>query len=228
MRTLVLLSGGMDSTTALFQAISQLETVSAVSFDYGQRHKKEIEAAKRICDTLMVNHTVLDLTGAFAAFRGSALTGTGDVPHGHYEDESMKRTVVPNRNMTLLSLAAGLAISIQADRIVYAAHAGDHAIYPDCRPEFYEAVAKAVELGNYDPPKLEAPFINMTKADIVTVGNKIGVPFKLTWSCYEGGDTHCGQCGTCQERRAAFIEAGVKDPTIYSPEGLQAVPEVKL
>ena len=227
-KTLILLSGGVDSTTALCQAVSNLEKVSAVSFDYGQRHRKELESAKSICNLLSIQHTVLDLKGAFAAFKKSALTGNGDVPYGHYEDNSMKKTVVPNRNMILLSLATGVAISNGIDQVVYAAHAGDHAIYPDCRPEFYTAVASAVKAGNYDPPELKAPFIEMTKADIVKVGEKLGVPFRKTWSCYEGGEVHCGRCGTCQERRAAFIEAGVKDPTLYDPEGLIEVPEVRM
>ena len=214
---LVLLSGGMDSATAVALAISQGKQVETVSFDYGQKHSKELEAAKAIAEhyQIQASHITLDLTGAAAAFRGSALTGGGDVPEGHYEDESMKKTVVPNRNMIMLSLAAGLAVSRSVPEIMYAAHAGDHAIYPDCRPEFAAIVAAAIRIGNYEGPQLRTPFIEMSKADIAGIGNRLGVPFEKTWSCYVGGNLHCGKCGTCVERREAFELAHVPDPTMY-------------
>lgn len=220
-RTLVLLSGGMDSTTAVAKHVAMNHEVSAVGFNYGQRHSKELDAARAVADHYKIDLTILDLTGAASAFAGSALTGGEDVPLGHYADESMKKTVVPNRNMIMLSLAAGLAISRGIGRVVYAAHAGDHAIYPDCRPEFLQAVDRAISLGNYDGPLIEAPFIVMTKGDIASFGYKLMAPFELTWSCYKGEKYHCGQCGTCVERREAFEQAGVLDPTVYyAPPGM--------
>lgn len=218
-RVLVLLSGGMDSATAVavFQTVGNV--VETVSFNYGQRHNRELLAAKAISDHYQVKHHVLDLSGAQAAFQGSALTSPEiEVPHGHYEDGSMKLTVVPNRNMIMLALATGLAISRGMKHIVYGAHAGDHAVYPDCRPEFYEAMQDAISKGNYEDnaPKLIAPFIDKTKADIAKMGSGLNVPFEMTWSCYEGNDVHCGQCGTCVERIEAFELAGVEDPTQYA------------
>lgn len=220
--TLVLLSGGMDSAVALADTIDREGSAAAVSFNYGQSHNRELESAKlvaayyrRLGKGKILEHFVLDLTGAGAAFKGSALTGTGNIPEGHYESESMKRTVVPNRNMIMLSLASGLAIANNLTRVVYGAHAGDHAIYPDCRPEFYEAVQQAVKLGNYDGPTLQAPFIDLRKEDIVKRGLELGVPFEMTWSCYKGGAMHCGRCGTCVERKEAFELAGAVDPVHY-------------
>lgn len=220
--TLVLLSGGMDSAVAFANAINENGKASAVSFNYGQKHSKELESAKLLTSyyrsldkSSVVNHFILDLTGAADAFKGSSLTGGGSVPDGHYADESMKKTVVPNRNMIMLSLAAGVAIANGLDAVVYGAHAGDHAIYPDCRPEFYAAVSESVKLGNYDPPELLAPFIEMTKSDIAELGLQLQVPFHLTWSCYKGGSIHCGTCGTCTERKEAFELLGVKDLVEY-------------
>jgi 7-cyano-7-deazaguanine synthase len=214
-KTLVLLSGGMDSSTAVGWAKRNSDLVEAVSFNYGQRHSKEIQAAKQVAEHYDVDHTILDLRGAAEAFRGSALTSDINVPEGHYADETMKLTVVPNRNMIMLSLAAGLAISRKMGRIVYAAHAGDHAIYPDCRPEFAALVGACIRIGNYEPPELQTPFIMHSKADIARIGNDMGVPFDLTWSCYKGRMFHCGNCGTCVERKEAFELAGVTDPTKY-------------
>ena len=216
-RILVLLSGGMDSATAVGVYTSTEKTVEGVSFNYGQRHgERELEAAREVAKHYGIVHHVLDLSGAAAAFEGSALTGTGEVPEGHYEDESMKKTVVPNRNMTMLSLAAGLAIARGIKYIAYGAHAGDHAIYPDCRPAFYDAVQIAINEGNYSAPLLVAPFLAKTKAEIANIGHSIKVPFSITWSCYKGGNTHCGQCGTCVERKEAFDIAGIQDPTAYA------------
>ena len=148
---------------------------------------------------------------------GSALTSSEiEVPEGHYAEDNMKATVVPNRNMILLSVAAGWAISSKYDRIAYAAHSGDHAIYPDCRNEFAEALDGAIRLADWHEVSLYRPFVDMTKADIVSLGAKLGVPFEKTWSCYKGQDLHCGRCGTCVERREAFYLAGVDDPTTYA------------
>jgi 7-cyano-7-deazaguanine synthase len=223
MKTLVLLSGGMDSTTALALAIHKTENevglhrtnVSTVSFNYGQRHAKELMAAANVARYYNVENEVLDLRGAMKAFEGSALTGGGDVPEGHYADETMKKTVVPNRNMIMLSLAAGLAVSRGIEQIVYAAHAGDHAIYPDCRPEFAAIVGAAIQIGNYNAPRLRTPFIAMAKDRIAVVGAQLKVPYHLTWSCYNGREAHCGTCGTCVERIEAFALAGLDDPTSY-------------
>lgn len=227
-RSLILLSGGLDSTTALARCIADGQVCEAVSFNYGQKHKRELLSAEAVANYYKVKHTVLDLTGAAAAFAGSALTGGEDVPEGHYEDASMKKTVVPNRNMIMLSLAAGLAISRGIKDVVYAAHSGDHAIYPDCRPEFYDAVQLAVAIGNEKGPDLKAPFLRITKAEIAKLGAQLKVPFELTYSCYNGQVVHCGACGTCQERRASFIEAGVPDPTVYDPRGLEKYPDVQM
>lgn len=222
MKNLVLLSGGMDSAVAFGQSAARGHETSAVSFMYGQRHRRELESAslvvayyRRLYLDQIKEHYVLDLSGAFAAFKGSALTGGGSVPEGHYADESMKQTVVPNRNMTLLSLAAGVAIANKLESVIYGAHAGDHAIYPDCRPEFYDLVSTTIRAGNYNPPSVIAPFLNMTKTSIARTGSLLEVPFELTWSCYKGGDVHCGRCGTCVERKEAFSEAGIEDPTEY-------------
>lgn len=221
-KALVLVSGGMDSAVTLADAIDKGRKVSAVSFNYGQRHSKELETAKLLIayyrslnPDAVDQHYVLDLTGAAEAFKGSALTGGPEVPDGHYEHESMKQTVVPNRNMIMLSLAAGLAIANDIEEIRYGAHAGDHAIYPDCRPEFYSVVELAVNEGNYNQLHLEAPFIRVSKADIVRRGLELNVPFNLTWSCYKGADLHCGTCGTCTERREAFELADSTDPVEY-------------
>lgn len=214
MKSLVLLSGGMDSSVALAWAL-KAGYAEAVSFNYGQRHNIELESAQNIAEFFLVNHTILDLRGASAAFQGSALTGGGDVPEGHYADESMRKTVVPNRNGIMLSLAAGLAVSRGLDTLLYAAHAGDHDVYPDCRKEFVDALGMAIKEGNYNGPVLVAPFLEMSKAEIAEMGSELRVPFELTHSCYNGVRPQCGKCSTCVERREAFHIAGVNDPTEY-------------
>ncbi len=149
---------------------------------------------------------------------GSSLTDPAvDVPLGHYEAENMKATIVPNRNMVFLAVATAWAISQKAQYIAYAAHSGDHAIYPDCRPEFADAMAQAIKLADWHPVELLRPFVSKTKAEIVKLGQELGVPYQWTWSCYQGGSVHCGACGTCIERREAFALAGVPDPTEYDP-----------
>ena len=193
--------------------------MKALSINYGQRHSRELEAARALCTELGVEHRVADLSGLSDLLAGSALTSSDiEVPEGHYAEDNMKATVVPNRNMILLSVAAGWAISSKYDRIAYAAHSGDHAIYPDCRNEFAEALDGAIRLADWHEVSLYRPFVDMTKADIVSLGAKLGVPFEKTWSCYKGQDLHCGRCGTCVERREAFYLAGVEDPTTYAPD----------
>ena len=219
MKSLVVHSGGMDSTVLLYQLLQAGDEVKALSINYGQRHSRELDGARALCAELGVEHRVADLSGLSDLLAGSALTSSDiEVPEGHYAEDNMKATVVPNRNMILLSVAAGWAISSKYDRIAYAAHSGDHAIYPDCRNEFAEALDGAIRLADWHEVSLYRPFVDMTKADIVSLGAKLGVPFEKTWSCYKGQDLHCGRCGTCVERREAFYLAGVEDPTTYAPD----------
>jgi 7-cyano-7-deazaguanine synthase len=221
MKAVVLLSGGLDSTVMATKYVRDKDTtaVYALGINYGQRHVKEIEAAQRVADALGIEYKLLDLSGALGpllTYSGSSLTNPMiEVPEGHYTAENQALTVVPNRNMVLLSLAGMYAISIEAEVIAYAAHAGDRAIYRDCRPEFYAAMGRAFALCDERPPRFEAPFVEITKADIVRLGAELHAPMELTWSCYKGGDKHCGKCGTCVERREAFQLAGVVDPTEY-------------
>lgn len=216
-----LLSGGMDSTTLLYLLKSQGYAVSALSVHYGQRHKKELEFAMTTTRKLGVDHKIVDAS-VLGSFGGSSLTSDAPVPDGHYSELTMAQTVVPNRNAILLSLAYAYAITKAAKLVGTAVHAGDHRIYPDCRPEFItafeemERVAIDREIYGISAPKLYAPFIKMTKAEIAKKGDEFGVPWEDTWSCYKGGEIHCGRCGTCVERYEAFKLAGVQDPTQYA------------
>ena len=216
--SVIILSGGLDSTVGLYAERARAQRVLAVSFDYGQRHRKELEFAAATCARLGVEHVVVNLSVLTALMSRSALTSDVEVPDGHYAEASMTSTVVPNRNMIMLSIAAAVALTNKCGHVVYGAHAGDHDIYPDCRPQFVEALALALTRCDYSPLELEAPFVEMTKADIVSLGAQLDVPFADTWSCYRGQDAHCGRCGTCVERREAFILAGVVDPTVYAPD----------
>ncbi|MDA7618615.1 7-cyano-7-deazaguanine synthase QueC [Verrucomicrobia bacterium] len=216
MRVIVLVSGGMDSVAALYHAHQMHDVVAGISFDYGSRHNpKEIPFAKHHCKILGVPHIVIDLKFVGSSFKSSLLQGQGDVPEGHYEEENMKQTVVPFRNGIMLSIAGGLAESKDAEGVVIAAHAGDHAIYPDCRESFMQFMGQAIKLGTYAEIELLRPFIDDTKATIVGRGHSFGVDLAQTWSCYKGLDIHCGQCGTCVERREAFELANIHDPTEY-------------
>ena len=213
---ILVLSGGMDSSVLLYHLLDQGILVRALSVNYGQRHSKELECAKKLCALKGVEHQIADLTALSPLLAGSSLTSPEiDVPEGHYAEDNMKATVVPNRNMILLATATGWAVSTKSDIVAYAAHSGDHAIYPDCRTEFAEAMDKAIQLCDWHKVRLIRPFVNMTKADIVTRGTELGVPFENTWSCYKGQNLHCGKCGTCVERREAFYLAGIADPTPY-------------
>jgi len=215
-KTVLIYSGGIDSTVLLYDLLNSGHDVQALSVNYGQRHSKELDCAKSLCKQLNVEHHVADLTALNPLLSGSSLTSPHvQVPEGHYEDESMKATVVPNRNMILLSIATGWAMSTGASSVSYAAHSGDRAIYPDCREEFADAMNSVMEIAGWDKVSLNRPFSSLTKADIVKLGDELGVPFEQTWSCYKGGQVHCGVCGTCVERREAFQLAGVTDPTIY-------------
>lgn len=212
----MLFSGGLDSTVLLYN-LHVNGGLKALSVNYDQRHKKELDFARQLCVDLNVPWDIIDLSNVGHLIAKGSQSGTDPVPLGHYADESMKTTIVPNRNMIMLSIAVGHAITIGAHNVYFAAHSGDHAIYPDCRPEFVYALNGAIHIGNsWTPVDLWAPYIRMSKADIVKEGARLGVPFAKTWSCYLGGDIHCGRCGTCVERREAFVLAGVKDPTTYA------------
>lgn len=217
MKDLILLSGGLDSTTALALCHARNTASRAVTVDYGQRHDREVTAAKAIAARYGVPLHVLDFRSWGAALPGSALTDGGvPVPHGHYADASMAVTVVPNRNATLIMAAAGIAAAHGCQRVVTAVHAGDHPVYADCRPQFIASARQVVELATDGKVGLFAPFLHDTKAEIARIAQDYGVPLGLTWSCYEGGTWHCGRCGTCVERREAFEQAGVLDPTTYA------------
>ena len=216
-KVVAIYSGGMDSTVLLYQLVKGGAEVRALSIDYGQRHRdRELAAAKQIAEGLGISREVADIRGISHLLSGSALTSPDiAVPEGHYAEDNMKATVVPNRNMIMLSVAAGYAISLKYDAVAYAAHSGDHAIYPDCRNEFADAVDAAIQLADWHPVKLYRPFVNLTKADIAKLGSELQAPLEQTWSCYNGREQHCGRCGTCIERREALYLAGIDDLTEY-------------
>lgn len=222
-KAVVVVSGGMDSTTLLYDVCDGYdpEDVSALSFDYGQRHKKELMYAMASCETLGVQHHVVDLQSVTKLIKTSALTDPGtEVPEGHYEDATMRITVVPNRNAMMLNIAIAHAVSVGASVVFTGVHAGDHAVYPDCRPEFIEQMTKLARIANegfIDKDfRIFAPFVTWTKAEIAEHGQRIGVDWNCTWTCYKGGDIHCGRCSTCLERIEAFSVAGVLDPVEYA------------
>lgn len=216
-KVVALHSGGLDSSAMLFHLKDCNFDVMPLGINYGQRHITELEAAAAVCEFgEFIPYKQLDLSAVRPILAGSSQTRTDiDVPEGHYAEDNMRVTVVPNRNMILLSMAVAYAISQKAQYVAYAAHKGDHDQYPDCRQEFIDALTKAIELCDYEPPKLMAPYAQMTKAEVVYDGSTHNTPFKLTWSCYKGGRKHCGRCGTCVERAEAFALAGIIDPTDY-------------
>jgi 7-cyano-7-deazaguanine synthase len=218
----MVLSGGMDSTVLAYYAKSLYRKVDLVSVDYGQRHRVELDHAARTASRLGARHDIVDLSGVRALLIGSALTDEEvPVPHGHYAADRMASTVVPNRNATLISVAYMAAVARGADAVLVGVHTGDHFVYPDCRPQFVTQLDQALAVGNegYGQVKLLAPFVHSSKTDICRLGENLGVKWEETWSCYEGGAEHCGRCGTCVERREAFKDAGVEDPTHYIDEG---------
>lgn len=217
MKTIVICSGGLDSVTLAHRVASEHALAGLLSFDYGQRHRRELDCAAACARRLGVAHRIVDIRTVGAALSGSALTDDVAVPDGHYAEETMRITVVPNRNAIMLAIAFGVAAAEHADAVAAAVHGGDHFIYPDCRPGFvaaFQAMQDAA-LDGYAAVRLLAPYVHGSKADIVTDGTRLGVPFAETWSCYKGGARHCGRCGTCVERREAFDLAGVADPTEY-------------
>lgn len=216
MKVCVLLSGGMDSVVAFYDALRFKEVVACLSFDYGSKHNaREIPFAKLHAERHGVPHQTIRLDFIDRLFQSDLLKSGGEIPDGHYAEESMKQTVVPFRNGIMLAIATGYAESIGAEAVVIAAHSGDHAIYPDCREPFMESMATAMVRGTYVGIHLSRPFIAMDKAAIVRRGVELGIDFAETWSCYKGGESHCGTCGTCVERREAFQLAGLTDPTTY-------------
>lgn len=219
MKGLVILSGGADSATMAYQLTANGDDLIGLTFDYGQRHRRELASARVIASKLNMLHDVLELPGLGRLLKGSSLTDPGvAVPHGHYEAESMRQTVVPNRNTIMLSIAWGIACADACDYVAFGAHAGDHFIYPDCRPAYVVELETALRSGTDGHRKpgmrLIAPFIDMDKAAIIKRGLLLGVPFEDTWTCYEGGERPCGACGSCRERADAFARAGGTDPLI--------------
>jgi 7-cyano-7-deazaguanine synthase len=217
LKTIVICSGGLDSVSLAHSLAAKGELSRLVSFDYGQRHAKEIDYAATCAQRLGVPHQIIDMRPIGASLTGSALTDDIDVPDGHYAEDTMKVTVVPNRNASMLTIAYGIAAANGDTGVATAVHGGDHFIYPDCRPAFTEAfdTMQRAALDGYADVSLVTPFVHKSKADIVTEGARVNTPFADSWSCYKGGEHHCGRCGTCVERREAFHLAGIKDPTIY-------------
>ena len=216
-KVVVLLSGGMDSVSVFYETMRRGTVVAALSFHYGSKHNvREIPFAAWHARKFGIAHLTIPLHFIGQHFASDLLASGGDIPKGHYEEESMKKTVVPFRNGIMLAIAAGFAESQEAQALVIAAHAGDHAIYPDCREDFMCAMGDAMRLGTYAGIELARPFIHLTKAQIAARGAELGVDFSQTWSCYVGGEVHCGECGTCVERREAFQLAGLDDPTEYA------------
>ncbi|WP_339879838.1 7-cyano-7-deazaguanine synthase QueC [Pseudidiomarina gelatinasegens] len=215
-KVVVIYSGGMDSFTVLHHALKQGHDVYALSFNYGQRHVRELDAAAAVCNSLGINHKIVDITAINTLLAGSSLTSDIEIPEGHYEAESMQSTVVPNRNMILLALAIGYAVSIKAEAVYYGAHSGDHAIYPDCRPEFVEKMNAVSLIANYEPIPIEVPFLTNTKAEILAAGLAMGLDYAQTWTCYNGREQACGKCGACVERLEAFAANNCVDPLPYA------------
>lgn len=212
--SILVLSGGMDSVTMLHEFRAQIAL--AVSFDYGANHnKKELACAKAHCEALGVEHLVIDLGFIKAYFKSSLLEGAEAIPEGHYAEDNMKSTVVPFRNGIMLAISCGLAESRQLTKVMLANHAGDHTVYPDCRPSFIKAMSAAMGYGTFEGVEIEAPYTTISKAEIARHGKVLGLDYATTWSCYKGGDKHCGLCGTCIERKEAMALAGIKDTTAY-------------
>jgi 7-cyano-7-deazaguanine synthase len=229
-KIVAIVSGGLDSSTMLWHLASQdYNVLEVLTFNYGQRHSKETTFAKQIVTRFQekfgpVHHQIVDITSIGNLIAKGSLTGKEDVPHDMYTSETQRSTIVPNRNMIFLSIAAGRALTIGANYIGYAAHASDYSVYPDCRPEFIEQMDKVIQLGNlWDSIHLVAPFQHKTKANIVQIGHDLHVPYEMTWSCYEGLDRPCLECGTCVERAEAFSQNNLIDPTLTKDEWRQAL-----
>ncbi len=212
--SVIIVSGGMDSITLLYEYQDRIAL--GISFNYGSKHNdKEIPLARMHCERLGIKHIEIPLHFMEQYFKSSLLIGGEDIPEGHYADDNMKSTVVPFRNGIMLSIAAGLADSNGLKYLMMANHGGDHTIYPDCRPEFVDAMSQAISNGTYEHLQILAPYTNITKTDIARHGARLGINYAETWSCYKGGDCHCGKCGTCVERKEALRDAGIEDTTVY-------------
>lgn len=210
----IIVSGGMDSITLLYD--NKDEIALGISFDYGSNHNaREIPFAKMHCERLGIKHITINLDFMHQYFKSSLIDGAEAIPEGHYTDDNMKSTVVPFRNGIMLAIAIGIAESNNLDQVFIANHGGDHTIYPDCRPEFINAIDAAATAGTYNNVKVIAPYTKITKSDIARIGKRLGIDYAETWSCYKGGEVHCGKCGTCVERKEALAEAGIEDKTIY-------------
>jgi 7-cyano-7-deazaguanine synthase len=213
MKAVLILSGGLDSTTLLYHMLQEGYEVEALTFDYAQRHKKEIDCARKIADLCAISHRVVDISGLASLLGNSALLGGKDVPECHYTEDAARQTIVPNRNMIMLSIAAGYAEAHEVPELFYAAHKNDSTIYPDCRKDFILALQPAIRLATaWHAVDLKAPFVDLTKAEIVKLGLRLGVPYEMTWSCYRGEDKQCGRCPTCIERKEAFASNSALDP----------------
>lgn len=216
MKALVVFSGGLDSTTAVYWALKNYDKVETLSFTYGSKHNDiEHYYALKTCEKLNIKNTLISLDFISQYFKSDLLKSGGDIPEGMYNEENMKSTVVPFRNGIMLAIAAGFAESNDIDVLLLGNHSGDHAIYPDCRPEFIANIAGAIREGTEKRIQVISPFCDMTKTDIVKLGAELGVDYSLTYSCYKGGEKHCGKCGTCTERKESFEQSGVIDPTEY-------------
>ena len=214
--SVIIVSGGMDSTTLLYDRRDEIAL--AISFDYGSNHNaREIPYAEMHCKRLGIEHITIPLDFMHKYFRSSLLEGADAIPEGHYAADNMKSTVVPFRNGIMLAIAAGVAESRNLTKLLIANHGGDHTIYPDCRPEFISAMDSATNAGTYVGVRVVAPYTNITKGDIARIGKKLGIDYAETWSCYKGGEKHCGKCGTCVERKEALADAGIEDRTEYVP-----------
>ena len=212
--SIIVLSGGLDSTTMLYEYRERIAL--AVSFHYGSNHNdRELAFAKLHCERLGIQHLIIPLDFIGRYFNSSLLAGADAIPEGHYNDDNMRSTVVPFRNGIMLAIAAGLAENNGLQYVMIANHAGDHTIYPDCRPEFISAMDAAIDSGTYNNARILAPYTNITKADIARRGKLLKIDYSETWSCYKGGNVHCGKCGTCVERREALQLAGIDDTTEY-------------
>ena len=215
--SVLIVSGGMDSITMLYEYKERIAL--GISFDYGSNHNaREIPFAAMHCERLGIKHIVINLGFMHQYFKSSLLDGAEAIPEGNYDDENMKSTVVPFRNGIMLSIAAGVAESNGLKYVMMANHGGDHTIYPDCRPEFVSAMSEATRLGTYPGIEVLAPYTGITKSDIARHGKALGTDYAETWSCYKGGEHHCGKCGTCRERIEALADAGIEDHTVYDEE----------
>lgn len=214
-KAVVIYSGGMDSFTLLNRVHRQGLEVYALSFDYGQRHVKELHVAASVCAAIGIPHKVVDISVIKSLIGGSSLTSDIEVPEGHYEEESMKSTVVPNRNMIMLSLAVGYAVSLGSSKVFYGAHSGDHSIYPDCRPEFVNRMNDLCAIANYQSVEIVTPYITQSKVEILADGLSMDLDYSKTWTCYNGREKSCGKCGACQERLEAFERNSLEDPMEY-------------